>query len=220
MITSSVLKSRDQAGEPIFGKTDDNFFGSGWIWEYAVMCFLTTTIGFEYPDCSRTSSVCAQPLGSNGHWRVYRNKHPYGWTTRVATQCLRTVEDYCLAAAPLWGLVKTVSAALLFEASFEGPPAVKATGFTQHLIDADEVRNIAVWTSCGWIVTRKVDPFVCIYPNINTIVGDLAEDAAVFANQPKDLLINIEQTKRLMDFDVDYVFPMHGNWPNSQRLLW
>lgn len=97
---------------------------------------------------------------------------------------------------------------------FWGPPAVKPLTLPNTLINKDTARELAGFE----LHLLRVDAHqeggsLCIHiPEYRAlIVGDVVEDAAVYVNQPQDLLTNIAETKHLLELDIDYVFPMHGN---------
>ena len=207
-------EGRDKAGEPVFGKTDDDNWPQVDM-DLGVCCYVlfngNKAVVFDTLIVPEQAQYVRNRLEAMGieEFTVINTHMDMDHTGGNAV-----FEDCEIIA-----LRGTYEALLKHRAAIEqgklwGPPAVNPLVLPNTLIDADEVRNIAGFE----LQLLRVDSHqeggsLCVYiPQYKAlIVGDVAEDAAVFANQPKDLLINIEQTKRLMDFDVDYVFPMHGN---------
>ena len=207
-------EGRDKAGEPVFGKSDSDNWAQIDM-DLGVCCYVlfngTKAVVFDtliVPEQARYVRTRLEALGVKEFTVI--NTH---------MDMDHTGGNAVFADCEIIALRGTYEALLKHQAVIEegklwGPPAVNPLVFPNTLIDADEVRTIAGFE----LHLLRVDSHqeggsLCVHiPQYKAlIVGDVAEDPAVFANQPQDLLTNIEQTKRLMDLDVDYVFPMHGN---------
>ncbi len=100
---------------------------------------------------------------------------------------------------------------------FWGPPAINPFVLPNTLIEQDTKRTLAGFEL--ELLHTKAHQFggnLCVYiPEYKAmIVGDIAEDSCIYVGEADDILISIDETKRLLDFDIDYVFPMHGD-PNK-----
>ena len=63
---------------------------------------------------------------------------------------------------------------------------------------------------------------LCVYiPEYKAvIVGDVVEDTVSFIIHPQDILTGINETKRLLDFDITHVLPMHGDPEKMLRVMY
>ncbi len=205
---------RGKAGEPVFGQTDDD----NWVqidMDLGVCCYVlfngNKAVVFDtliVPEQARYVRNRLEAMGINQFTVI--NTH---------MDMDHTGGNAVFKDCEIIGLRGTYEALLKHRPTIEqgklwGPPSVNPLVLPNTLIDADEKRNIAGFD----LQLLRVDSHqeggsLCVYiPQYKAIiVGDVAEDTAPFANQPHAILTNIEQTKRLLEMDIDYVFPMHGN---------
>ena len=100
------------------------------------------------------------------------------------------------------------------EDRYWGPPPIKPFVLPNSTIDKDTRRTLAGFEMI--LVHTKAHQDggnLCVYiPEYKAmIVGDAAEDSTVYVGEANILLTSIEETKRLLEFDVEYVFPAHGD---------
>lgn len=95
-----------------------------------------------------------------------------------------------------------------------GPPATNPLVLPNRLLDADTEMRLAGFDlkllKCD--AHQEGGSLCVLIPAYRAImVGDVAEDAAVFVNLPAKVQTFIDETRRLLELDFDYVFPVHGN---------
>lgn len=100
------------------------------------------------------------------------------------------------------------------EDRYWGPPGIKPFVLPNSTIDKDTKRTLAGFElTLVHTMAHQDGGNLCVYiPEYKAmIVGDAAEDSIIYVGEASQLLTSIDETKRLLDFDFDYLFPMHGD---------
>ena len=95
-----------------------------------------------------------------------------------------------------------------------GPPGIKPFVLPNTTIEENTKRTLAGFELVlVHTMAHQEGGNLCVYiPEYKAmIVGDLAEDSLIYVNEAGDLLTNTEETRRMLDFDIEYLFPMHGD---------
>ena len=112
---------------------------------------------------------------------------------------------------------------LKVEGQFWGEPIIDPFVLPNTHIDKDETLEIGSYKlKLLKLEAHQEGGSLCVYiPEYKAvIVGDVVEDTVNFIIHPQNILTSISETKRLLDFDIEYVLPMHGDPEKMNRLMY
>jgi cyclase len=99
------------------------------------------------------------------------------------------------------------------EGHCDGPPAIKPLIPPNILIDADTTLKVGDVTAqlCPANI-HSADGVVLYLPQSKTLLaGDTLEDTVTVVSEPENLVTHIKELDRMWEWDIDRIFPNHGN---------
>ncbi len=116
-----------------------------------------------------------------------------------------------------------ILARLKKEGQFWGEPTIDPFVLPNTHIDKDEILEFGSYKlKLLKVEAHQKGGSLCVYiPEYKAaIVGDVVEDSVNFIIHPQDILTGINETKRLLDFDIEHVLPMHGDPEKMSRVMY
>lgn len=204
---------RSKAGEPMFGPDDDNWGQLDM--NLGLCCYVL----FQGKEAVVVDTMLTPEQAEYVRWRMEKLGVEKFTIINTHMDMDHTGGNAVFADCTIIALKGTHDALVKYKPLIEkgelwGPPGTNPLVLPNKLIEKDTDITLAGFE----LKLLRVDAHqeggsLCVHiPAFRAVlVGDVAEDAAVFVNQPSGAREYISETGRLLKLDVDYVFPAHGN---------